>query len=703
MRSIKTKMLTSILIVVLAIFITSIGFITVSSYRIQQRETLNYVKSETEKYAEIVQDELTKALSISTTTAEVFAGIKQNGSENREEIISIMKTIIERNTDLVGIWTVWEPNKLDGKDSEYANKTGHDDTGRLIPYWNRASGNLELEVCGSSYKNSDESGVWYHGSLNSKQDIVSEPATYTVQGEEVMLVSITSPIMHNNEAIGVVGVDIILNRLQEVVSEISLYDTGYAQLITAQGVIVGHNDPDMIGKNMFELFENNDLTQVISNGEDSQVVRKADSTSPARYLTIENMATDGINPGWSLMSIVTRSEIFKELKNSVTITLIVSSIGILILIGFILIITNSISKPIVDLSKIIEQLSNFDLRLVHNDDTAKYLKRKDEIGLITKSLLSMQTSFIELVTDISDTSQQVAASSEQLTATTDQSAIASEEVAKAIEEIAEAATSQARDTGKAAAFIDMLGKGIERNLSDSNDLNTGAEEVDTLKDHGLEIIKELVSKTDATTLSIEEIRRIIVNTNQGAERIKNASEMITNIADQTNLLALNAAIEAARAGEAGRGFAVVADEIRKLAEQSTSFTAEITSIIDALADETQYAVSTIVEVEEIVSSQNETVNITSEQFQGIARAVDNVKIVIESIRNSGLEMETKKDEIIGIIQNLSAISQENAAGTQEASASVEEQSASIEEIASASEVLANLAEEMQESVSKFQY
>lgn len=692
MKSIKAKMLLSILIVVLVIFTSSISFISTSSYRMQERETLKYTKAETQKYVEIIQDELTKALAISGTTAEAFAGIKQSTHQEPEEILSIMESIIAKNPNLVGIWSIWDPNTLGDKDdSEYANNPGHTSAGRFQPYLNRASGKLELELCSNDIYEKSEG------------QIVTKPASFTLQGEEVMLVSVTSPIIYNNKDIGIVGVDITLDRLQEVVAEVKLYDSGYAQLVTSEGMIVGHKDPDMIGVNIFERFNDDELKEAIVNGKSELLERKASDTQPRRYLIVEPLETDGIGTGWSMMTIVPRGEMFKELMESIWIAISASTIGMLILVLAILLITNSITKPIVELSRIIGRIADFDLRIDKNSPAVTYLERKDEIGLITKSLATMQVNLTELVANIANNSQHLAKSSQELTATTAQSAIASEEVARAIEEIAEAASSQARDTARAASDIDILGQGIERSQSDSNDLNIAAEEVIVLKDHGLEIIKELVSKTHMTTLSIAEIRRIIINTNQGAGRIKGASEMIKNIADQTNLLALNAAIEAARAGEAGSGFAVVADEIRKLAEQSTSFTEEITSIIDELADETGVAVNTIAEVEEVVVSQNETVDMTNNQFQGIADAIERVKFSIESIRNSGTEMEGNKENIVEVIENLSAISEENAAGTEEASASVEEQTASIEEISSASEALSNLAEEMQKNISSIKY
>ncbi|MFU0800361.1 MAG: methyl-accepting chemotaxis protein [Xylanivirga thermophila] len=343
------------------------------------------------------------------------------------------------------------------------------------------------------------------------------------------------------------------------------------------------------------------------------------------------------------------------------------------------------------------------MRINKDSQLEKSLKRKDEIGTIANSLRTMQKNLITLIKNISESSQQVSSSSEELTATTEQSSMAAEEIAKVIEEIAGGAGDQAKDTEQGVLHIDELGKKIVQNQGDLDELNKATGKIDTLKDEGIESVEDLVEKTKDIDSSAKEIYEIILNTNESATRIQDASEMIKNISKQINLLSLNASIEAARAGEAGEGFAVVAGEIKNLAEQANKFTEEIAGTIKDLTDKTAYSVDTMKTVKQVVKFQSESVYITDDKFKGIASAIEDMHGIISNINKSSYEMQVKKDEIIGVIQDLSAISEENAAGTEEASASVEEQTSSIEGIASASEALAHLADEMQLNIAKFKY
>jgi methyl-accepting chemotaxis protein len=472
----------------------------------------------------------------------------------------------------------------------------------------------------------------------------------------------------------------------------------YGLFINKNLEAVAHSNHDRIGRAMTDAgskiaaVDGEFYSSEYPYESEDEIIEVYDVIYP---LTIDGKHVGALNIGFSM------NKVENLIRKNI---LIFSGLGIIIffLIGSVLYVnSNNISKPIIELSNTIEKLSNFDLRFDENKKIEKYLNRKDEIGTITKALGKMQTNFIQIIKNVTEASEQVSSSSEELTAMSQQSASASDEVAKTIEEIASGATDQARETTEGAEEINELGSIIASEIELVEILNTSAKEVNQLKEEGFTVLKDLEEKTNENNNAAREVQEIIIETNRNADEIESASDMIKGIAEQTNLLALNASIEAARAGEAGKGFAVVADEIRKLAEETNQFASQISDTINTLNNMTEKGVKTMDNASKIVKTQMESLDNTHHKFEGISEAVEKVQRIVEELNVSTENMMNKKTQIINVIENLSAISQENAASTEEASASVEEQTASMMQISEASEELSKLAEEMQGSVSKF--
>ena len=307
-----------------------------------------------------------------------------------------------------------------------------------------------------------------------------------------------------------------------------------------------------------------------------------------------------------------------------------------------------------------------------------------------------------LVQNVIHSSEEIVLSCAQTTEISQQSATASEEVTKTIAAIAQSASEQAQDTEAAAANILKMGNVLGENKEYISQVSQAALEIEMRKEEGFSILKELIKKTEDNNAAAQTVFNIIMDNNKSAENIERASIMIQSIASQTNLLALNAAIEAARAGEAGKGFAVVADEIRKLAEESNSFTKEIKDIMSELRNKSQNAVNTMINVKEIVAAQGKSVKQTEEKFDLIAEAVGKTNGIISNLSISSDSLSENKDIILGIMENLSAIAEENAAGTQEVFASIEVQASSAEEIVNSSEKLSGVSSKLSTLVKKFQ-
>ena len=517
---------------------------------------------------------------------------------------------------------------------------------------------------------------------------------------------IASPIKDGDDLLGgLIGLK-RAEDLSNMVLNMGFGDNGYAFILEEDGTTIGHADEE------FVLEQRNLLGEIETGGDmrdaglafkelgmGNQGVISYDFQGTTRYMGVAPIANTGKIVAVGAFEDDVLSGLGK-LRAGIFTTAIV--ILILSIIGAVL-LGATISKPVVEYSHILDRLANYDLSFDENSSAIKYLERSDEIGLIGNSLAKMQRNLIDLVGEINDTAQQVAAYSEELTATSHQSALASEEVARAIEGIAAGAGEQATDTEGGAMSIEGLGEQIENTMTAVKDLDGTLDQVNSLKDEGLDVVANLIDKNRENDEAAGLVHEVILSVNHSVKTIESASGMISAIAEQTNLLALNAAIEAARAGEAGRGFAVVAEEIRKLAEESNKFTEEISAIILELLNKTSTAVATMEDVATIREHQTTSVEVTNDSFIGIANSIEDIRNLVTNINATNKSMEDKKNEVIEIIHNLAAISQENAASTEEASASVEEQTAAVEEIATASETLAQLANNLQMTISRFSF
>ncbi|WP_284644500.1 methyl-accepting chemotaxis protein [Paenibacillus silviterrae] len=355
----------------------------------------------------------------------------------------------------------------------------------------------------------------------------------------------------------------------------------------------------------------------------------------------------------------------------------------------------ALTDPISDISRVA-------LNIAKGDFSQKVpVNSNDALGELAESFNRMMDKLREILKDTGSTSKHVFESSrdiyfknESLRSVLEQVSVSSGELAAGANQISEEIVG-----------VSMATKDIEQKVSSytsaTREMNSRSGYMIELVEKGLqavEIQSAGMKKNVEATANVSHTIDLLAKQTNGISQI---TRSISDIAEQTNLLSLNASIEAARAGEHGKGFAVVAQQVRKLAEESTTSTKEVFSLVRNIEQGIQQALHHIAQNEQVVQEQTKLINETEAVF---AQIVDSVKFISEQISTFAQESEhmlASAQQISGTMENISAITEQSAAGTEEVSSSMKEQINAVQEIVNRSEEMTKLVTQLQQMMSVF--
>lgn len=416
----------------------------------------------------------------------------------------------------------------------------------------------------------------------------------------------------------------------------------------------------------------------------------------AYYAPLEN--SDGTIAGMIFVGSPSAS-VNLRIRNSIIFVAVLATICILVTAIVCFYISKRLSKAVISTSEAVSSLSKGDLTTTVEPVV---LKRKDELGMMGNSVENLIQELRSIIGNIQEASHNVLSSGNRLEEISTQSSQTAEDICLAIDEIAKGAVSQAEDVENATNQISTMGDLIGQIVDSITQLNENAMVMNNEGNESSNIMQELNHSNQLTTEAIEKIGKNVEATDQSVTKITEAVDMITDIASQTGLLSLNASIEAARAGEAGKGFAVVATEIQHLSQESGDSALKITEIVKRLSEDSRNSMLVMKEVMERLQEQQDKLNETISKFQNVRDGITSSREHTGQIHIQAQQCDHDRNEMLDIVQNLSAISEENAASTEETTASMQELNSTITLLADSAVKLKELAVALEENTKFFQ-
>lgn len=557
----------------------------------------------------------------------------------REELNLALKTTFERNPQVLGLWLVYEPDALDGKDREFANDAARasNETGRFASAWNRGAGEAmnilipegdlqktELSISGTPYNS------WYTCPRDTRRTCLMAPYADTQAGQVQLMTTLSMPLIADGKVIGTLGVDLALGALQAAASDAqrTLFNgSGRMLIVSDSGVLAAYSaDASQIGKDISVPLAEEGKAVLTALKQQKPVVLARDELIRAVYpvapmpeaaawgVAIDLPKNVLLGDSMKLQALLDQTQTRDTLES----LLVAGGAGLLglLLIWF---TASGVTRPINSVARMLKAIASGDGDLTQRLDYGK----KDELG-------ELVNGFNRFLDKLQPTIAQLKQSITAARGTADQSS----EIAR---QTSEGMQVQFREIDQLATASNEMSATAHEVANSASNAALAARGADQASREGITIIERSTRDINAlaseVSKAVTEVEALAVN----SEQIGSVLEVIRSIAEQTNLLALNAAIEAARAGESGRGFAVVADEVRNLAKRTQDSVEEIRLVIERIQTSTRGVVATM------HSSQTQAQSNASQIHQAV-EALGKISDAVTVINDMNLQIASAAEE-----------------------------------------------------------
>lgn len=543
----------------------------------------------------------------------------------------------------------------------------------------------------NNFNENNKDLAYFFEAIKSKNSFWTEPTLNKNLNMEVM--SSLEPLKINDKVIGIVGMDLEFSNLKKLVTDMKIYDTGYAFLLNKNFNYDVHKT--LTPKDNFKTVDNGAFKTI---GDEMEKTKSG--FFPLTYKGIDKFISySKLSSDHILVFTVPRAEVYKEIFNLIFIASIVTLFGIIACILVSLYLGKKISTPILYVTEELNKVAKMDLRETELNKNLSI--SKDEAGEMVLSLIKLKKELRTILENVKTNSTDIYNCSIEISDATSSAVSSMEEVSSSVVQLSSGAEEQSRNSSMGCNLLENLSKEITTSVNNSNLVKEYSSKCKEINNSCMGAVEKLIYKNSISNTAAKDAAKNAVILYEKSNSITEIVTVIKAIAEQTNLLALNAAIEAARAGEAGKGFAVVAEEIRKLSDQTTKSIAEINSIIDELQISIDKVKSNIDSGQRSSEEATEAVYETEKALKAINAVVDGTIDKIDILIVTISSVNTNKDTVLKSIKDSAEISEESATSIKNVASSIEIQSNSFNNISQMTNKLKNISNKLHDDVNKF--